>query len=200
MNPSTTAVILIGYQKDYFDAKGALHAVVEASVDKVLSNTLDLLDRLESTDVIFISTPIHFTQKYKELAEPVIGILQTIRDVKAFRKGTRGAQTIDEFKRYGDRITVVEGKRGLNAFHETHLQEVLEQHNITDVVLAGVVTSICIDSTGRSAFELGYRVTVLSDCTAGRSLYEQEFYCNELLPLYARVMTYTELIDSLQQE
>jgi len=197
MQASKTAIVLIGYQKDYFDTNGALHKVVESSVDQVLSNTLELLDQLASKDVTIISTPIHFTPEYRELVEPVIGILKTIQDVGAFRKGTLGAETIDEFSKYGDRIIEVQGKRGLNAFHETGLQEELTARGIEDVVLAGVVTSICIDSTGRSAFEQGYRVTVLSDCTAGRSEYEQEFYCKELLPLYAKVMSHRELLDQL---
>lgn len=197
MQTSTTAIVLIGYQKDYFDTGGALHKVVESSVDQVLSNTLELLDEAASKNVTIISTPIHFTPEYGELVEPVIGILKTIQDVGAFRKGTTGAETIDEFAKYGDRIIEVQGKRGLNAFHETGLQEELAARGIKDVVLAGVVTSICIDSTGRSAFEQGYGVTVLSDCTAGRSEYEQEFYCKELLPLYAKVMSHTELLEQL---
>ena len=66
------------------------------------------------------------------------------------------------------------------------------------MVLAGVVTAICIDSTARSAFELGYQVSVLSDCTAGRSNYEQEFYCDEVFPLYAQVMTHSDLLEQLR--
>lgn len=91
----------------------------------------------------------------------------------------------------------MEGKRGLNAFHSTALQAELEKRGITQVVLAGVVTSLCIDSTARSAFELGYDVTILSDCTAGRTQYEQDFYCTEILPLYSQVMTTKEFLTSL---
>lgn len=197
MKPSTTALILIGYQKDYFAKDGVLHKVIEASVEDVLANTLDLLDRLAPTPALIISTPINFTPEYAELVDP-IGILKIIREVGAFRQGTSGAEAIDPFVRYGDRILEVPGKRGLNAFHSTHLKELLESRGITDVVLAGVVTSICIDSTARSAFEYGFQVSVLSDCTAGRSSYEQEFYCSEVLPLYAKVMTHGELLEKLQ--
>ncbi|MBU0500524.1 MAG: cysteine hydrolase family protein [Gammaproteobacteria bacterium] len=197
MNPSTTALILIGYQKDYFHENGILHKVIEAAVAHVLSNTLDLLDHLAPSPATIVSTPINFTPDYTELVDP-IGILKIIRDVGAFKQGTTGADAIDELARYGDRIIEIPGKRGLNAFHATHLKAELEHRGITDVVLAGVVTSICIDSTARSAFEYGFQVSVLSDCTAGRSGYEQDFYCNEVLPLYAKVMTHTELLEKLQ--
>ena len=35
----------------------------------------------------------------------------------------------------------------------TNLDEILKENHIDEVVLAGTVASICIDSTGRSAFE-----------------------------------------------
>ena len=82
----------------------------------------------------------------------------------------------------------------LNAFSNTELGATLEARGIEEVVLAGVVTSICIDSTGRAAAERGYRVSVLEDCTAGRTDFEQEFYCGSIFPLYARVVRIDDLI------
>ncbi len=55
------------------------------------------------------------------------------------------------------------------------------------------MTSICIDSTGRAAHERGYRVSVLKDCTAGRTDFEQDFYCDKVFPLYAQVIDSEEL-------
>ena len=47
-----------------------------------------------------------------------------------------------------------------------------------------MVTSLCIDSTGRAAYERGYNVIILSDCTSGRSRGEQDFDCEHIFPLY----------------
>lgn len=194
MNIHTTAIVLIGFQKDYFSENGVLHDVIENSAASVLANTVKLLELLQSTEVTFISTPIYFTRDYSELVNPV-GILKVIQDAGAFRKDTEGSETIAELSRYGDRILTVEGKRGLNAFHSTHLENVLLTRGITDVVLAGVVTSICIDSTARSAFERGFKVHVLADCTAGRTEYEHAFYCSEVFPLYSHVINSQELLE-----
>jgi nicotinamidase-related amidase len=186
MNPKNTALVLIGYQNDYFAHDGVLHSVVEESVEGVLNNTLALLNAIKHTDVLIVTTPILFTPDYSELTDPV-GILKVIKDSGAFKAGTMGAQTIPEIHRFGSRIMEVPGKRGLNAFADTNLHEVLQEREIQDVVLAGAVTSICIDSTGRAAFERGYRVTQLSDCTSGRTGIEQSFYCTHVFPLYAAV-------------
>ena len=196
MNLNKTAIIFVGYQNDYFADDGILRAVVEESdrTNHILEKSLSIVEHLKGTEALMIQTPIIFTEDYSELVNPV-GILKTIADVKAFQAGSTGSEVIDQFKSYGDRIKTVEGKRGLNAFSNTQLDELMKAHGIERVVMAGAVTSICIDSTGRAAHERGYRVSVLSDCTASRTSYEQEFYCENIFPLYADVLTAAELLD-----
>ena len=195
MKQDKTAVLLIGYQNDYFAEDGILVSALEDSswMKEMLGNTVRLLDDLKDSEALLVSTPIQFTSDYSELVEPT-GILEIIKNVGAFKAGESGSETIPELKAYGERIKEVPGKRGLNAFSNTELDEVLSAHGVTHVVLAGVVTSICIDSTGRAAHERGYRVSVLSDCTAGRTTFEQSFYCENIFPLYANVTTSAELL------
>ena len=190
MQTSKTALILVGYQNDYFAADGILRTAIEESstTNNVLQNTLRLVEQLKDTSVLLIQTPIIFTPTYEELNEPV-GILKLVQDVGAFQQGQSGSEVISEFEPYADRILTVAGKRGLNAFSNTDLDRVLIQHGINNVVLAGAVTSVCIDSTGRAAQDRGYQVTILSDCTAGRSNFEQDFYCKNIFPLYSAVQT-----------
>lgn len=198
MDPKQTALILIGYQNDYFAPDGILHEVIEkpSRVTNVLANTLKLVELLSPTPVLIISTPIIFTSDYRELIDPV-GILKTIKEAGAFKAGTKGSETVPELRRFGDRIVEVPGKRGLNAFINTDLDNILKKHDITDTVIGGVVTSVCVDSTGRSAFERGYKVSIISDCTSGRTLFEQRFYCEKIFPLYANVIDYSQLLASL---
>ncbi|MED5261095.1 MAG: cysteine hydrolase [Myxococcota bacterium] len=192
-----TAVVLIGYQNDYFADDGILTGALEDAPGRraMLKNTVEMLDALVASPMLIVSTPIVFTPDYRELSEPT-GILEVIKDVGAFKEGERGAETIPEIARYGDRIQEVPGKRGLNAFSNTKLDALFREHAINDVVLAGVVTSICIDSTGRAAHERGYRVSVLQGCTAGRTTFEQEFYCEKIFPLYAHLIDSGDLIAS----
>ncbi|MGA0058167.1 MAG: cysteine hydrolase family protein [Planctomycetota bacterium] len=188
MQAAETALILIGFQNDYFRNDGVLRSAIEdgRSVDEVLERTTALMTRLGDSPVTMIATPILFTPTYEELVEPT-GILKVVRDSGAFREGTTGGQAVHEFASFGERLLEVPGKRGLNAFSNTDLDEVLKERGIRNVAIAGAITSICIDSTGRAAMDRGYRVTILSDCTVGRTAFEQDFYCREILPLYAAV-------------
>ena len=195
MDLNDTAIILIGYQNDYFAKDGVLHSNIEAP-NTVLRNTISMLKVLVDTDILIITTPIIFTPDYSELAAPV-GILKIIKDTGAFKSGTKGAKVIKKIRSYGERIIEIPGKIGLNAFCCTTLEETLRDHNIKNVALAGAVTSICIDSTGRDAFEKKFNVIQLSDCTSARTQVEQDFYCNMVFPIYARVMTSKELLVEL---
>ena len=200
MDLQKTAIILIGYQNDYFAEDGICRAVIEepGHASAVLSNTIALIERLRLSPVHLISTPIIFTPEYTELVDPV-GILKTIRDGGAFKTETKGAETVPELLEFRDRIMELPGKSGFNAFSNTRLNHVLQELGITDVVLAGVVSSICIDSTGRFAQEKGYRVHILSDCTAGRTIVEQSFFCEKIFPLYAKVIDSSTFSANVQE-
>ncbi|MFO1458922.1 MAG: cysteine hydrolase [Verrucomicrobiota bacterium] len=189
MNPSTTALILVGYQNDYFAPKGILRGVVEEPdrVDSVLANTMAFLRAVAPTPMLLIATPIVLESDYRALANSV-GILDTIKSSGAFKAGTPGAETIPELRAFGGRISYVQGKVGFNAFSNTDLESVLRQRGIREVLVAGMVTSLCIDSTGRAAYERGYGVKILSDCTSARTQSEQEFFCRNIFPLYGGVI------------
>lgn len=199
MNPNNTALLLIGFQNDYFARDGILHNVIEASAKavKTVENTTALLRQLVKTPMTIISTPIFFTPDYEELVDPV-GILKTIKEVGAFQKDQPGSQTIQELAPFKGNILELPGKRGFNAFINTDLGEILKARGITNLVIAGSVTSICIDSTGRSAHEQGYKVSILSDCTSARTTFEQQFYVEDVFPLYAETPTSLEVLEKLE--
>lgn len=61
------------------------------------------------------------------------------------------------------------GKRRYSAFFGTDLDEWLRSAGVEEVVLAGVMTNLCVETTARDAFVRDYRVRVLRDATATAS-------------------------------
>jgi len=57
-----------------------------------------------------------------------------------------------------------------NSFVQTDLHERLQTRGVTNLVLAGFMTHMCVNSTARGAFNLGYRPTVVAGATATRPL------------------------------
>jgi len=64
-------------------------------------------------------------------------------------------------------------KPGKGAFYATDLQTVLQNHGIQNLVVCGVTTEVCVNTTVREANDRGYRVVVPSDCCAS---YFPEFH------------------------
>jgi nicotinamidase-related amidase len=199
MAPSSTAVVLVGFQNEYFAPSGALYGDIAdvGAPERVLAATVGLVDRLVATETLIVTAPIVFTRSYAELLPPVVGILAAVKARGAFQLGTDGALTVEELRQFGSRIVEVGGRRGLDAFSNTVLDESLAARGIVDVVIAGALTCVCIDSTARSAHERGYRVTVLSDCTMGSTRSEHDLFCERIFPLYAEVITSDEVADRL---
>ena len=57
-----------------------------------------------------------------------------------------------------------------SSFVQTDLEEQLRGAGVTNLVLAGFMTHMCVNSTARSAFNLGFAPTVVASATATRAL------------------------------
>lgn len=57
-----------------------------------------------------------------------------------------------------------------NAFVQTPLDEALRSRGITNIILAGFMTHMCVNSTAHGGFNLGYSPTVVASTTASRGL------------------------------
>lgn len=78
--------------------------------------------------------------------------------------GSWDAQVIDAIKPGDDEMVLP--KTSSNVFHSTNIDYVLRNLGTKYVVISGIVTDQCIDGAVRSACDLGYLVTLVTDaCT-----------------------------------
>jgi nicotinamidase-related amidase len=75
-------------------------------------------------------------------------------------------------------------KRTWGAFTNTGLDEPLKKLHVTQVVVAGVATSIGVESTARQAHELGFNVTLATDAMTDRSL---DAHTNSITRIFPRL-------------
>lgn len=175
-----------------------MSSIIEQNVadNQVIDHTTALIDSLLDTHVLILNTPILFSEDYSEMNDPS-GLMATIKKSGAFRREAWGGDVHPAIQRYGDRIVQFQGKTRFNGFHGTDLDNVLSAKNIKHLVIAGVLTSLCVDSTARAASDLGFSVSILTDCCAARTMEEHEFYCTSIFPLYATSLTSKELLANL---
>ena len=114
----------------------------------------------------------------------------------AWVKGTPGPEIIPELNpQKGD--LVIRGKRTLDAFWSTSLDYTLRANMIEWVAIVGFHTNWCVESTARSAYDKGYRVIVISDCTGTDTQEEQDYAENVIFRRIGLVMDQKKFLESL---
>jgi nicotinamidase-related amidase len=71
-----------------------------------------------------------------------------------------------------DREIIID-KPGKGAFYATELGKILQKYGIQNLLVCGVTTEVCVNTTVREANDRGYRCVVLADCCAS---YFPEFH------------------------
>lgn len=198
MTPNTTALLLIEYQNDFVSAGGAQHDAVAAVMrdTDMLAHSRAVVAAARAQGVTILHAPISFAEGYPEVPSEPYGILAGIVGANAFRKGSWGVEIAAEMAPAEGDI-VVEGKRGLDCFASSNLDFILRQRGITGLAIAGFLTNCCVESTMRSAYERGYQVVTLTDCTATLSPEEQDAAVTKNFPMFSRPMTHDAFLAEL---
>ena len=84
-------------------------------------------------------------------------------------------------------------KRRDSAFHDTELEVWLQSLGINTIILCGVDTSICVETSLREGFNEGYDVILVSDATASGNKDHYKTTLQRVKDYYGIVTTYEQL-------
>jgi ureidoacrylate peracid hydrolase len=170
ITPSKTAVIVVDVQNDFCHADGALAktGAPTAAAMEMIPNLQRLLAgaRAAGAPVIFIQTIHEHATDSEAWTWRLAGAVST-----CCRKDTWGAE-FTEVAPVGDEPVVV--KHRYSAFINTRLESVLRTLKVENLIMTGVSTNVCVESTARQGYMLDYNIVFLSDCTAAYSQEEHE--------------------------
>jgi nicotinamidase-related amidase len=102
---------------------------------------------------------------------------------------------VDDLAGHPGDITIT--KRGWDSFYGTDLNLLLRGKGVTQVVLAGVATSIGVESTARTAHEHGYNVTLATDAMTDLNPQAHEHTTQRIFPMLGETGTAEEVIKLL---
>ena len=77
-------------------------------------------------------------------------------------RGEYGHDIVDELAPIDGEVVI--DKPGKGAFYATELQDILTDAGITQLLVTGVTTEVCVHTTTREANDRGYECLVVSDC------------------------------------
>ena len=143
-----TCILLVDLQNDYFPG-GNMELV---DIERAAANARLLLN------------------EYRKTEQPVIHIqhISMHQGATFFLPETNGAKINATVAAQRDEIVVV--KNYPNSFRDTPLLELLKQRKISDIVVCGAMSHMCIDATVRAAFDFGFNCIVAEDACATKSL------------------------------
>jgi len=196
------ALVLIDPINEFLHAEGKLHPLLKESLET--TNTVDNLRHLvEGTRAAKIPIYYGLHQINKEGAYD--GWLHMrVNHIRNRDKGVFvgwGAEIIEGLEpKVGNGDVVVSRHWNANSFKNTDLDYQLRQREITHLIMAGMVANTCLEATAGEATELGYKVTLLSDCTAGFSNKLKEAGALVWPTLFEEVTTSKQCLASLKED
>ena len=209
MKAEKTGIVLIEPQNDFLSEGGTMYAFIKEQLKerKVIANLQELLAGAREKGVKIFFVPFHsFEEGFPELKkggpayEGLRGLeigMEADWGTGAWVRGTPGPEINKKLTpQKGD--IVVEGKKTLDAFHSTALDYLLRANEIENAVFAGFHTNWCVESSARSAYDKGYRVTVISDCTATDTEREQRYAEEVIFPKIGKVLDHKTFLAALE--
>lgn len=175
LDPAVTAVICVDIQNDFCHPEGAYarHGKDMSLVRERLPGMVAFVQGAQRAGV-----PVAFIQQLTlpgNLSDSPAWLRFKTRDGKApsyTTKGTWGAEFVEGLEP-GPRDWVVEKFRP-DAFHKTCLDLVLRAKGIETVLVLGVITEGCVESTVRAASYHDYYTLVLADGVASPNLLQHQ--------------------------
>lgn len=196
---SKTALVLIEYQNEFTTEGGKLHDAVKGVMQStnMLENTVKLCGEARSKGVKIFHTPISFAADMSDNPNKKLGILKACADGGLFVENTWNAMICEDLSPKEEDI-VVSGKKGLDAFPGTDLEELLIKHGVETVAVGGFLTNCCVESTVRTACEKGFNVVSLTDCTACTSAEGQQGATEGTLGMFSTPLSSTAFLEALK--
>lgn len=173
-------LVLVDIQNDYF--KGGKYELVNA--EHAAKNAREILNFFRRSNI-----PV-FHVRHISLSE----------SASFFISGTVGADFYHDCLPFEKEDVIIKHKP--DSFLNTSLKEKLDENGVDTLVICGMMTHMCIDTTVRSASSFGYSVELIEDACATRDLewkgvaipadQVQEAYMAALDGTFAKVYTAEE--------
>ena len=170
----SAVLLVIDIQNDFCHDQGAFSRMgVDLSyIQGMIPKLKNFIEEIRSTSI-----PIIFVKNVYDswtLSEGLVNFKRIRgKEVKMCEEGKWGSDFFEirpDLER-SERIVI---KHRYSAFRDTQLDLILRSIGRDILILSGVTTNVCVETTARDGFMRDYRIIVLEDCTAATSIQEHE--------------------------
>lgn len=189
INVDGSALLVVDMQNYFLDEGSARFSVGGSAI---LPNVVRLIRAFRSAE-----RPVIFTKHQHDKNNLKNDVMQAWWG-EVILAGTAEAELCPDIKaEANEKNDLLITKKRYSAFFETELEVWLAERKITDLVIAGVKTNLCCESTARDAYHRNYRLFVPAD---GTGTGNEESHLASLLNLaygFASVVSTDRIIEQL---
>ncbi|GAA1370466.1 cysteine hydrolase family protein [Catellatospora chokoriensis] len=165
--PGRCGLLLIDTVNEVFDPKGKGHALYKDEFARIgtFGNLRRLLAGVRERDVpVFFSGMSYSNEEYTRWGR-LTGIHRAMFDNRLFEAGSWATEFHPELSPGPGEVALAPHKN-IDVFASTDLDAQLRHHGVEFFAVAGMIGTMCVESTARAAMERGYHVTTIPDATA----------------------------------
>jgi nicotinamidase-related amidase len=107
-------------------------------------------------------------ERFRKAGRPVYHIRHDAGPGTPYDVSNHIGQIVDTVAPLGSEVVIT--KKYPNSFAQTELDDLLKKAGVSNLILVGFMSHMCVNSTARGAFTLGYNPTVVASATATRAL------------------------------
>jgi ureidoacrylate peracid hydrolase len=190
ITPEKSAIIVVDVQNDYCHPDGACarRGSDVAAVKEMMPTMHKLLESARSNHV-----PVIFIQTFHERATDSASWTHRSdgRSGEVCRTGSWGAEFY-EVAPLPDEIIV--NKHRYSAFINTRLDSVLRTLKIETLIMTGVSTNVCVESTARQGYMLDYNIVLVKDACAAFSKAAHDMTLENIDGFFGTVVSTEQLV------
>ncbi len=197
MTQSDIALLLLDLQNEMVDPKGKVGGGGLAKIVQergVVDTAAKVLEAARAKPLKIAHIRLGFRPDYGD-ALSVAPRIAKLKEGGAAILGSWGTEFPEKLTPRADEMIIT--KQCVNPFFNTGLLSWLHKNGIKQIALAGVATNLVVESTARYADDAGLAVIVLEDCCASPNPEWHRFSVEKMLPLFGRVMSSSEFVNSL---
>lgn len=160
-----TALLVIDMQNGFCHPEGSF-AKLDLDVSMctaAIAGCRQLVDAARTADVPVIYTRYTYRPDYADGGVLVQDLLPALAEVHSLAAGTWDAELVDELDVHPEDFVI--DKARYSAFYGTQIEPILTSLQVRSLVVCGVTTNMCVETTARDASQRDYRVHVVSDAT-----------------------------------
>jgi nicotinamidase-related amidase len=192
LDPTRAALVVIDPQIDFLSPNGKAWPVVGENVTEhnVVPNLGRLFEAAKAAGIVVAISPHHYyhwdhTWKIQgplEIFQHEIGIFDRKGPYTLDGFRNSGADFLPEFKRYiEDGKTIIASPHKLYSPQVNDLPLQLRKQRVDQIILAGMLANMCVESHLREFLEQGFEVAVVRDAVAAPKLPEGDGYLAALI-------------------